>query len=454
MTRELTGDARLFEPPAPRPGNLPPFLQGLATFRSQIEGLPAAVFEADAWQPPFPGMPLFIMSSEAIRRVLLTDAHAFPSGELFARMMRPVWGDGLLLAPPGSWKVQRRATAEAFRPAAVDALTPFFVAAAQQKLARWRALPEGQRVDIFEEMKRLTFDVILDTMLSGAGTFDRDAFARSAEAFFADISRIRLSYILKPDAWHAERPPVQSKHRVVLITHIRRLIAARRGAPARGDLVDLLLQARDPETGDALSDALLCDNLLGFIMAGYETTSTALTWTLYLIAAHAPTQARLIDEANNVLGADDVTPDALPALSFARAVISEAMRLYPPAFLLTRVSAQDTELAGRPVRAGQRVNIPVYALHRRAAAWPNPHAFDPSRFLPGSASPDRFAYLPFGAGPRICIGAAFAMSEMIALLVTLLRGAAFSFPPDTRVWPQTGLALYPRHGLSLQIRRR
>lgn len=444
MLKELNESQERFQPPAPLPGKLPALLQGLGTFRSQIEGLPEAVFTNAAWQPPLAGMPLFVMAPDLVRRVLLTEADRFPAGDLFARMMRPVWGDGLLLAKSDSWKVQRRATAEAFRPAAVEQLTPFFEAAASQALQRWRALPDGQ-VDIFEEMKRLTFDVILDTMLSGASAFDRDAFAQTAGKFFADISRIRISYILKPDAWHAERPSIDSPHRAALQNHIRNLVAERRSAPPRGDLVDLLMKARDPETGEGLSDDLLCDNLLGFIMAGYETTSTALTWTLYLVAAHAPTRERLRDEAANLTG----TPQDLP---FARAVISEAMRLYPPAFLLTRASLQDTEMAGHRVRAGQRINIPIYAIHRRAAVWRDPHAFDPSRFLDGGAPPDRFAYLPFGGGPRICIGAAFAMAEMVTLLTTLLRGADISLSPNVRIWPQTGLALYPRHGLPMRVR--
>jgi cytochrome P450 len=147
-------------------------------------------------------------------------------------------------------------------------------------------------------------------------------------------------------------------------------------------------------------------------------------------------------------------PGSFQDLPFARAVISEAMRLYPPAFLLTRVSLKDAELAGHHVRAGQRINIPIYAIHRRAAVWPDPHVFDPSRFLAASAPPDRFAYLPFGGGPRICIGAAFAMAEMITLLTTLLRSADMSLSPNARIWPQTGLALYPRHGMPMRVRVR
>ena len=322
--------------------------------------------------------------------------------------------------------------------------------AADAAILRWRNSPDG-RVDLFEEMKRVAFDVILDAMLSGAEHFDRDAFKRDISLFFADVNRMRLSYFLRADAYHARRPQRTSAHKAGLMAAIAALVEARRTAPPRGDLVDLLLAARDPETGEGFSDAQLCDNLLGFIMAGHETTAVALTWALYLVARHEPTRTRLRAEVNAVTGGADVGPDHIPNLVFTRQVVSEAMRLYPPAFLLTRISARDTELCGHPVKAGQRVNIPVYALHRRADTWHDPHAFDPDRFAPSAPAPDRFRYLPFGAGPRICIGAAFAMAEIVTVLATIVRAVEIDPPADETVWPQTGLALHPRHGMPVRV---
>jgi cytochrome P450 len=441
-----------FYPPAPYPppGSKATLAQALKIFRSQIEGLPAAVFEADAWQPPFPGTPLYIMSPEAIQTVLLTEADQFPHGDLFARIMRPVWGTGMLLAEPEAWQTQRRAAAPAFRAAEVVGLTPFFVASAQAALGRWSALA-ATRIDVSAEMQRITFDIILDTMLSGAERFDRETLRQSALDFFADVNRMRFSYFIRSDAYHARRPSTVSRRRAALADHITRLVAARRTEAPRGDLVDMLLAARDPETGAGLTDAELSDNLLGFIMAGYETTSVALTWSLYLIAAHAKTQERLNSEIAAVLGENDVTPETLARLVFTRQVVSEAMRLYPPAYQLTRVSAAATELAGHKVKAGQRLIIPIYAVHRRAAVWADPHAFDPDRFAPDRPAPPRYAYLPFGGGPRICIGAAFAMTEAVTILATLLRAVRFAPPPRETIWPQTGLALYPRGGLPMTL---
>ena len=212
----------------------------------------------------------------------------------------------------------------------------------------------------------------------------------------------------------------------------------------------VLVTATEP----GFSDELLADNLLGFILAGHETTAVALTWTLYLVSAHAPTRERLRAEAEAVIGDSDVSPAHLPRLGFARQVVSEALRLYPPAFLLTRISARDTEICGHRVRAGERVNIPVYAIHRRPSVWSNPHVFDPDRFSAQGRQPGRFEYMPFGGGPRICIGAALAMAEAVTVIVTLLRAADFTPPSPDRVWPQTGLALYPRHGMSMTVRFR
>ena len=127
------------------------------------------------------------------------------------------------------------------------------------------------------------------------------------------------------------------------------------------------------------------------------------------------------------------------------------MRLYPPAFLLTRVSMRDTTLAGHKVKAGQRINIPVYAIHRRPSVWADPHAFDPDRFDPAREAPARYAYMPFGGGPRICIGAAFAMAEAVTILATLIRSAQFEPPSREIVWPQTGMALYPKNGMPMVV---
>ena len=350
-------------------------------------------------------------------------------------------------------RAQRQAASPAFRPVEMAKLAPLFVRAAESTAQRWTTAAQPT-VGIEQEMRRLTFDIILETMLSGAADFDRAAMSARIGRLFAQISGIRISYLLAPDRFHDGRPSPRTPDRAQLLRDIGAMIARRRSAPPQGDLVDMLMKARDPRTDAALSDSVLADNLLGFIVAGHETTALTLTWALYLLAAHAPTLRRVRDEVTAVAGDDAIAPEHVAHLVFTRQVISEVMRLYPAGFMLTRVAQNATTLAGRRVTAGQRVNIPVYAIHRRADAFPDPHAFAPDRFAPDRPAPDRFAYIPFGAGPRICLGAAFAAAEMVTVLATLARRIDFTPPPVDAVWPIAKLSIVPRGGLPMQVRAR
>jgi cytochrome P450 len=423
----------------------------LRTLKNQIEGWPRAIYEADAWSAGIAGFPLWVMSPELVRKVLHEEAEHFPQGALFKRMMRPAWGEGMLIAEGKPWRFQRQAASKAFRPANMAALTPYFTRATEETLTRWKST-NGATLDVGKEMQRLTFDIILETVLSGAEHFDRETARRDIAELFAELARLELSYFLASDAYHETRPPKKPQARGRLMDGIARMIAKRRKEPARGDLVDLLMQARDPETGAELSDALLADNLLGFIMAGHETTATALTWSLYLAAAHPPTMQRLREEVAAVAGQGPIAPDHIDRLVFTRQVIQEATRLYPPAYQLTRVAARATTLGGHKVKPGDRILIPIYAIHRRANVFADPHAFNPDRFAPSEPQPDRFAFIPFGAGPRICVGAAFAMTEATVILATLARAADFTPPAPETVWPIAGLSLWPKGGMPMQVR--
>ena len=442
----MSSDRDVFVPPAPYPGTTDlGMLKRLArAASSQIASLPRDVYEKSAWTPPLPGMPLFITAPDLIKTVLLDEAENFPHGDLFERIMRPAWGTGLLLATGDDWKLQRRAAAQAFRASGMADFVPVFASEAQKLVDLWAGRGFGT-VDLHEEMKRLTFNIIVETMLSGADQIDRDGFRHSVQSFFADIAKLRLSYVMRSDRYHGHRPSLPSSHRPGIIAHMQKLVEQRRSTPPRGDMVDLLLAAEDPETGRPLSDVQLADNLLGFILAGYETTAAALTWTLYLIAANEPTEQALLD-------AFEVEPSNAPAGNLlARQIISEALRLYPPAFLLTRVAARDTMIGGSKVKSGQRINIPIWAIHRSERFWPRPNVFDPARFAPDRPAPERYTYMPFGAGPRICIGAAFATTEIATVLQTILPQVKIRPPPRERVWPKTELALVPHEKMMVEI---
>jgi cytochrome P450 len=435
---------RLVPPAILPPERDPPFLvQAVRWFKNQISAWPKAMFEEDAWRPGF-GAPLFVMHPAAVKAALTNEAD-FPQGHLFRRVFRPAWGKGLLTAEHEDWRAQRHAGAGAFRPAEMAAFAPTFARIAETALGRW--IDSTGPVDMGAEMSRITLEIMMETMLSGGEGFrGGDPLAQIID-LENGLVKMHLSYFLAPDAFHAGRSEPLSAGGQALAADILAMVQWRRGEPERADLVDLLMKA-------GFDDELLADNLRGFLVAGHGTTALTLTWALYLLAAHPPTQARVRAEVDEVCGAGEIGAEQAGRLVFTRQVISEALRLYPPAFTVTRVAQKDCELGGYRIKAGTRINIPIYAIHRHRKLWSDPDAFDPDRFAPGAAAPDRYSYLPFGAGPRICLGATFAMVEATTVLATLVRAADFELVPGHEVKLMSNVALYAENGMPLLVRRR
>nr|WP_293366238.1 cytochrome P450 [Phenylobacterium sp.] len=416
-----------------------------------LDAWPRAVFEELSYRSPGPAAPLFIMDPAAIRAVFVDEADAFTQGAMFRRMMRPVWGEGILTSEGPAWRWQRRASAPAFRPAHMDALAPFMAQAAQSGLDRWA---HGAQVDFAQEAGRMTFDAILDSTLSGGEGFERASLRSRITGFLSKVLTPRLSFYMASDRWHEGRSLPPAPGAAGLRRDVDAMIRHRREGEPRGDLVDLLLGAHDPESGHTMDDATLRDNLLGFMVAGYQTSSVALTWSVFLASQHAPTAARLRAEVEAVAGEASIGPEHVERLIFTRQVVSEALRLYPPAFQLYRVCVREAVVGGRVFRPGDKVLIPIYALHRHRRWWRDPDVFDPDRFAPDRPAPDRHLYMPFGAGGRVCLGAAFAMTELVVMLATLMRGATFTVDPNHRVWPGTAFELLPRGGMPMRIKPR
>ena len=282
---------------------------------------------------------------------------------------------------------------------------------AQRQVERWRTARRTQQVDAAAAMTRTTFDIIVDALLGGTANLDAESYSRALSQSFNTIPW-QIIYVLfsLPDWLPYPGRRRAYRARDFLRQDLLRIVAARRAAPStHPDLLDSLLAARDPETGRSMSDQEAVNNLLTFIIAGHETTAVALSWTLWLLAKDQESQQRVFEE---VVGRRRRTrrsqPPHIEQLSFCRQVIQEAMRLYPPAPGIGREAKTAFELGGRPIKAGTRIHIPVFALHRNVRLWERPNAFDPDRF---AAEPvkarSRYAYLPFGGGPRICIGAGF-----------------------------------------------
>ncbi|MBX9820673.1 cytochrome P450 [Afipia birgiae] len=409
----------------PRPPLAPDDLSALgrlALIRSNaIASWGQRAYEDDIIQGRFFGRSSFILNTpDAIRHVLVENYENYTRTPAGIRVLRPILGEGLLLAEGRAWKNQRRTLAPAFAPRAIPLLIPHMLAATDDAIGALRH-ECGKPVDLREAMQRLALDIAGRTMFS----FELDRHGPALRGFVNDygdrLAQPRFFDLLLPLGWPSPSDVSRAMFRRRWTRFMRGLITERRALGTSGgaprDLFDLMVAARDPETNEAFSDEQLGDQVSTMILAGHETTATALFWSLYLLALDPATQDELAAEAKGALaaGALDVA-----RLTFTRAVLDETMRLYPPAFLIVRAAAGPDTVAGASIARRDVVLISPWLLHRHEKLWDQPNAFRPSRFLPGNQPPDRFAYLPFGVGPRVCIGAQFALTEATLALAKLI----------------------------------
>jgi cytochrome P450 len=336
----------------------------------------------------------------------------------------------------------------------VTALAPVMTAAAERACARLAAA-EGRAADLYAEMVAATFEVISDVTFSDSAGFDRQAVHRAIEGYISQTAKVSFLDVIGAPAW------VPRPSRLIASGAMREMkrladgsIDRRRaeGAKPVPDLLDLLMEGSDPKTGRRMTTAELRDNLLTFIVAGHETTALTLAWSLYLCAFDDGVQAAARAEAQAVLGDRAATAADLAALPLTRRIVDEALRMYPPAAFLSRTAQAEDRLCGQQIRPGDTVILPIYALHRHHLLWADPDRFDPARFADPRAI-DRFAYLPFGDGPRICIGASFALQEAVIVLATLLARFRFARVPGKEPKPVMILTLRPEGGVWLSVTR-
>jgi cytochrome P450 len=413
---------RLVPPSPPRaPDNMTAFGRIRAIRVSPIGSWGQRAYEEDIVQGRFFGRSTFILNNPgAIRHVLVDNYENYTRTPASLRVLRPVLGEGLLIAEGRAWKHQRRTLAPAFTPRAVMTLVPHMVAATDETIAKLKAASNAP-VNLREAMQRMTLEIAGRTMFS----FGMDRHGAALRDFVMEygerLARPHVLDLLLPLSWPSPQDFARARFRKRWTQFVGMLMAERRaagkneGAPPN-DLFDLMEAARDPETGAAFTDEQLGDQVATMILAGHETTATALFWSLYLLALDPATQEELAAEVKgaSVNGALD-----LDRLKFTRAVVDETMRLYPPAFLILRAAAAPDMIAGIPVKKNDIVLVAPWLLHRHEKLWQDPNAFVPSRFMTGTP-PDRFAYLPFGVGARVCIGAHFALVEATLALAKMI----------------------------------
>ena len=449
--------APLVPPSPPRaPDNMTALGRLAALRESPINSWGQRAYEDDIVRGRFFGRSSFILNTaDAIRHVLVDNYENYTRTPAGIRVLRPMLGEGLLIAEGRAWKHQRRTLAPAFTPRAVASLVPHMVAVTDETIATLQGRV-GQPVDLRETMQRMTLEIAGRTMFSfGMGRHGaelRDFVMEYGER----LARPHMLDLLLPLGWPSPQDFSRARFRKRWTRFIAMLMAERRaagkndGAPPR-DLFDLMNAARDPETGEAFSDEQLGDQVATMILAGHETTATALFWSLYLLALDPSTQDELAAEvrAASANGALDIE-----RLKFTRAVVDETMRLYPPAFLIARAAAGPDTIADMPVKPGDVILIAPWLLHRHEKLWRDPNAFIPARFMPPSPPPDRFAYLPFGVGARVCIGAHFALVEATLALAKLIGAFRVELLDKAPVMPIGVVTTQPDRSPMFRIARR
>jgi len=449
--------APLVPPSPPRaPDDMSVFGRMKAIRISPIGSWGQRAYEEDIVRGRFLRHSSFILNApDAIRHVLVDNYENYTRTPAGLRVLRPILGEGLLIAEGRAWKHQRRTLAPAFTPRAVSTLVPHMLAATDETIAKLRAASNAP-VDLREAMQRMTLEIAGRTMFS----FGMDRHGAALRDFVMEygerLARPHFLDLVLPLGWPTPQDFARARFRKRWTAFVGMLMAERRaagkneGAPAR-DLFDLMGAARDPETGAAFTDEQLGDQVATMILAGHETTATALFWSLYLLALDPATQDQLAAEVTG--SAVNDAPD-VERLKFTRAVIDETMRLYPPAFLIARAAAAPDTIAGFPVKKNDVILIAPWLLHRHEKLWRDPNAFVPSRFMPPEPAPDRFAYLPFGVGARVCIGAHFALVEATLALAKIIAAFRIELLDKEPVMPIGVVTTQPDRSPAFRITRR
>ena len=395
----------------------------------------------------------------AIRRVLFDNCGNYQKDWLQRRVLSAGLIGGLLTAEGHNWRTQRRALAPLFARKMVMNFSAAMLDVAGGLVERL-AEHEGEIVDVAVEATRVTLEVLERTIFSDGLGRTREDIRLAMKGYFETIGRIDPfdmlgvpDFVPRPARWKL-RPMLRVFESAIdtIISTRRECIAADPGGAPR-DILTFLLEAADPETGEGLSETEIRANILTFIAAGHETTANCIGWSLFLLSQSREWRERVQAESDREFDGD---PGGLAdRLVETRAVIDESNRLYPPITAIGRVAIGRDELAGEPIKPGTMIVIAPYVLHRHRALWEKPDKFDPNRFSGDARDTiDRFAYLPFGVGPRICIGAAFALQEASIVIATIMRNFTLEMVPGCTPWPIQKVTLRPEGGLPMIVRRR
>ena len=376
-----------------------------------------------------------------VKRVLLSNHRNYTKGIGLDRV-KILLGNGIMVSEGDFWRAQRYMMQPLFHRRVIERFVDMIVAANEALLARWDAkAAANEPVDVTEEMSQLTLDIVLRSILS------------------TDLARLAGHAGGNPFEVVTREPErnLQFAYKFRSLTKLVADLIARRRAEGRDefDFLGMLMNARDKETGEPMSERALIDEVLTLVVAGHETTAAGLNWTWYLLSQHPEVEARLHSELDAARDIGDRTFNALDQLPYTQQVIHEALRLYPPGWLLSRRTIDADRLGGYDIPAKTDILISPYFLHRNVKHWPNPEAFRPERFTPDAVEArHRFAYIPFAVGPRHCIGENFALFEMVLHLYEVARHFRLRFESKGPLEVEAAINLRTRRNLLMTLERR
>jgi cytochrome P450 len=387
------------------------------------------------------------------RQVLVDQADKFYKPQLLKRAFRPFAGGGLLTSDGALWKQQRKLIQPAFHPSQMPAYAAVMVTHTERMLATFR---NGAVIDVGETMSKLTMGIVVKTLFGTDFTKEANEVAQLMGAVLEGANQ-RLNSPLSPPAWlPTKRHRRERRSLTRLDAMLVSMIDARRASTEhRQDLLSVLLAARDEDSQQQMSDRQLRDEMMTLFLAGHETTATAMTWIWYLLSQHPASEARLIEELDRVLGDRVPSVADLPSLPLTEMIVREALRLYSPVAGVAREPIEDVSILGYTVPKGSLVTVNSHMLHRDERFFDHPDTFDPDRFSgKWEERIPRYAYLPFGGGPRVCIGNGFAMMEARLILATVAQRFRLSLEPGQDIVPMQLVTVRPKNGLKMKLHKR
>jgi cytochrome P450 len=397
----------------------------------------------------------FLPHPDHIKHVLQDNNQNY-GRSIFMKMLKPAVGEGLLTSDGDFWRRQRRLAQPAFHRQRIATFATIMTDATMSMLERWHPCAEsGQSLEVMSEMSRLALDVTGKALFSTDVSTAFEEIQRTNKAFFEHFNYRFERFFTLPESVPIPRNRRFWKMVRTLDKVVYGIIDGRqRRGEDKGDLLSMLLLARDEETGEGMSRKQLRDEVTTFLGAGSETTAVTLAWAWYLLSMHPEVDRKLRAELVEVLGGRTPTATDLPHLKYTRMVIDETLRLYPPAWAMSRNAIGADEIGGYHIPAGSLVAMSPYVTHRRSAFWENPEGFDPERFTAEcSAGRPRYAYFPFGGGPRQCIGNEFALMEAQLVLATVAQKYRLHLVPGHPVEPYPIFTLRPRHGVLMTLHK-